>query len=184
MPPSRNAISIGYFPKRIVPRPDWLKVSSVFDICSVSECMSSGPEDWINHWRHNDLWVYDTEEIAWSIVRDQSKTGVYAIPAYRMVPLLFDSGKAEVLDIPPLSVQELSADFQFLGFDVVSRSQGANFECSPLSCNGVAETEPVNAHCLVDDEETALRLALTFSSGAIGCEPGPYRVLEVWRRQK
>ena len=182
MLPSPNAILIGYFPKQIVPRPEWLKAPGVLDICSVSECMSSGPDDWVNQWRHNEMWMYDTEEIAWSIVGGQLESTSFEIVAYRMVPHIFDNGKAESLAIPPLGVQALPADFRFLGFDVVSRSQGVAFECSPLSCNGVAATEPVNAHCLVDDEKTARRLALAFSNQAIGCEPGPYCIVEVWRR--
>ncbi len=184
MPPSRSAIPIGYFPKRIAPRPEWLKAPSVVDICSVSECMSPGPEGWINHWRQNDMWMYDTEEIARSIVGDSPEKTAFHMFAYRIVPLLFDQGQSEVLAMPSLTVQELPADYRFLGFDIVSRSQGACFECSPLSCNGVAETEAVNAHCLVDNEETALRLAHAFSNQSIGCEPGPYCVIEVWRRQE
>jgi hypothetical protein len=73
--------------------------------------------------------------------------------------------------------------YRFVGFDIVSRSHAPEFEHSPLSCNGVAEKETVNAHCLVDDAETALRLARDFSEQEGRCEPGPYYILEVWRRQ-
>ncbi|MEN6498701.1 MAG: hypothetical protein ABFD16_30720, partial [Thermoguttaceae bacterium] len=87
----------------------------------------------------------------------------------------------------PLSVQELPGDFRFLGFDIVTLPQGPaqspTFDHSPLSCNGVAATEPVNTHCLVDEEETAQRLACAFSDQSIACEPGAYCVVEVWCRE-
>jgi hypothetical protein len=179
---SHNPILIGYFPKHILPRPDWLKAPHVLDICSVSECMSPGPKDWISLWRHNDMFLYDSEESARSVARDRSENGPFEILAYRIVPTLFNNGHPEPFALPALGVQELSGDFQLLGFDIVSRSMGACFECSPLSCNGIAESEAVNAHCLVDDAETAVRLALAFSSQVIPCEPGPYCIMEVWRR--
>jgi hypothetical protein len=64
-----------------------------------------------------------------------------------------------------------------LGYDVVSRSLGSNFECSPLSCNSAAEEIEVNGYCLIDRLEAAVEAARTFSSG--NWEPGPYYVLEV-----
>ncbi len=183
MRPSRNAILIGYFPKRIVPRPDWLNAPAVADVCSVSECMSPGPEDWISYWRHNEIWVYDTAETASSLITDRADRALFALLAYRILPLKFDVGNVKPLAVPRLDVQELPADFTFLGFDIVSRSQEAGFECSPLSCNGIAETVSVNDHCLVDDESTAIQLARDFSQQVSRCEPGPYYVIEVWRRQ-
>jgi hypothetical protein len=184
MPPSRHATLIGYMPKHIVPRPEWLNAANVVDICSVSECMSPGPKDWISLWRQNEMWVFDTEEIARSIVEDRSEDSPFEVLAFRLLPLFCNNGNTETLAIPPLNVQELPADFLFLGFDIVSRSLGTSFECSPLSCNSVAETKPVNCHCLVDEEDTAVRLARAFSDQSIACEPGPYYIVEVWRRQQ
>jgi hypothetical protein len=66
---------------------------------------------------------------------------------------------------------------------VVSRSCGSSFECSPLSCNGAAERVEVNEYCLVDDPAEAFRLAALFSRLEEGYEPGPYFVVEVWRRE-
>jgi hypothetical protein len=51
------------------------------------------------------------------------------------------------------------------------------FGCSPLSCNGMAESLPVNDFCLIDDLETALAAARRF--GIEQPEPGPYLVIEV-----
>ena len=48
-------VDAGYFAKMIEPTPDWLHCQSVREICSVSTCVSSGAEDWVDHWRHNEL---------------------------------------------------------------------------------------------------------------------------------
>ncbi len=40
----------------------------------------------------------------------------------------------------------------------------------------------VNEHCLLDDAAEAFRLAVPFSREE-GAEPGPYFVVEVWRRE-
>ena len=55
---------IGYFAKKTATRPDWLKAPSVEEICSVAGCISVGPEGWIDRWEHNDMWVFDTPELA------------------------------------------------------------------------------------------------------------------------
>ena len=51
------------------------------------------------------------------------------------------------------------------------------FGCSPLSCNGMAESVAVNDFCLVDDIKTALAAARRF--GIQQPEPGPYVIVEV-----
>lgn len=63
---------------------------------------------------------------------------------------------------------------------MVSRSAGTDFECSPLSCNGLSKEIPVNAHCLLETVEEAL--ALVRSPRMQDTEPGPYVVVEVSRR--
>lgn len=66
-----------------------------------------------------------------------------------------------------------------IGYDVVSRSGGHLFECSPLSCNGGWQQFAVNEFCLFASLPEALRGAVTFSGP--GWEPGPYFVVEVLR---
>ena len=39
----------------------------------------------------------------------------------------------------------------------------------------------MNRYCLVDDLDTAIPMARDFAAG--NCEPGPYCVVEVWRRE-
>ena len=174
-------ILIGYFPKRTVKRPDWLKANAVEEVCSASNCISAGPDDWISRWEHNEMWVYDTPELAWSAVPETTRRE-FELYAYKMFPVQFDGGQMQSLEIPSLRVTPVPADFEHLGFDVANRTCGNAFECSPLSCTGGAEEAVVNRHCLVDEADSAFRLAGEFEAG--GAEPGPYFVVEVWRRKR
>lgn len=173
-------VLIGYFPKRTLQRPDWLQAAGVDEICSVSTCISPAPEGWIDHWRHNEMWVYDTPELALSILTDAMRRE-FDLYAYQVWPVQFDQGQQHSFNLPLLQVAPLPPSFERLGLDVVSRSCGSTFECSPLSCNSMADHVAVNRHCLVDDVAVALQLAAEFEAG--GCEPGPYFVVEVWRQR-
>jgi len=63
------------------------------------------------------------------------------------------------------------------GFDVTAFSAQNSAECSPLSCNLMADKFKVNAHCLLNTFNEAKVL---IESGALKqCEPGPYRIFEV-----
>lgn len=161
-------------------RPDWLKAAAVDEVCSVSVCVSEDPDGWIDQWRHNEMGAYDTPELAWSVVPGPARSE-FDLYAYWVFPLEFVEGQQCSFSLPPLHVRPLPASFERLGYDVVSRSSGHYFECSPLSCNHMAEHVPTNRHCLVDDAETAFQLASEFE--ASGCEPGPYYVVEVWREK-
>jgi hypothetical protein len=172
---------IGYFPKQVVPRPDRLAAGRVKEVCSVSEHVSPGPPNWIDRWAHNEMCAFDDEQAAWGVVPGGPANAAYQMFAYRQFPVVFDHGERRPLAIPPLAVQPLPNAYRRLGYDVVSRCGGYSFECSPLSCNYAAETTRVNEHCLVDDPAEAFRLAARFSREE-GAEPGPYYVVEVWRR--
>lgn len=67
------------------------------------------------------------------------------------------------------------------GFDVVTFTSQTGAECSPLSCNQMAEKLAVNEHCLLSSFLNAKQLVEvgTFEK----CEPGPYRIFEVNRIQ-
>lgn len=172
---------IGYFPKHVAPRPDWL-AGPVKEVCSVSECISPGPENWIHRWVHNDLWVYNDEQTAWSVVPEGESNTAYEMFAYRLFPVEFVDGEQRPFTIPPLNIQPLPANYVRLGYDVVSRIRGSSFECSPLSCNHAYERVRVNEYCLVDDPDEAFRLAALFSRPD-EAEPGPYVIVEVWRQR-
>lgn len=172
-------VLIGYFPKKIVQRPEWLKAAGVTAIRSVCECTSSGPPHWIHHWTHNEMWVYSTIAAAWEVVPKDERPR-YELQAYRMLPVAWDEGTEKPFVIPPLQVEQLPSDFQRVGFDAVSMETGtAGFGHSPLSCNNMAQEIRANEDCLLDDLDVAKRTANAFSRGHV--EPGPYFVVEVLR---
>jgi hypothetical protein len=173
-------VLIGYFPKKVVQRPDWLKAAGVSAIRSVCECVSAGPPDWIQRWTHNEMWVYSTIPAAWAVVPENERPE-YELQAYRMLPMAWNVGTEKPFAIPPLDVESLPADFQSVGFDVVSiESSAEGFGHSPLSCNHMAQEITTNKDCLLDDIDIAKQTADTFSRGHV--EPGPYYVVEVLRR--
>ena len=169
----------GYFPKRIVSLGAWLKAPVMREIWSVSECISKGPPDWIEHWRHNDFGLFDSEEIAESIVPEGDR-GHYTIVAYRVWDRMFDGGEEVPAPALPPALTEPDARFSRVGFDAVARSGMTSFECSPLSCNGAARTFSANEKCLFQTAEEAIAGAKAFSKG--GWEPGPYWVVEILSR--
>ena len=69
--------------------------------------------------------------------------------------------------------------FRRFGFDSVSKSMESilGFECSPLSCNSMADEIPTNAACLFPTLDAALAGADRFSREQP--EPGDYYVVEV-----
>jgi hypothetical protein len=172
-------VDAGYFPKRTVKRPEWLKASEVEEICSVSLCISDGPSDWIQKWLHNDLGFYDMQALAWQVVGPE-RTG-FEMFAYRVYPLMFTEGEATAWQVPTHPTLDLSR-FEFLGFDLANKTVGvSNFECSPLSCNGGAENFPVNKFCLMEELTAAYEACTAVSKGEY--EPGPYHLLQVYRRK-
>jgi hypothetical protein len=103
----------------------------------------------------------------------------YRLYGYEVYPLEFVDGDARTYDVIQPHVAPLGEAFSPVGWDAVSRSEGQDFECSPLSCNSMVERFGVNAYCLVDLPD-AHTLATTAERD--GCEPGPYVVVKVWRR--
>ena len=165
--------------------------AGVEEICSVSECIVKSPPEWVEKWAHNtETWLFDTPEAAWSVVPAAERER-YRLYAYRLLPVLFhESGQETEHPLPEFTAVPVPGRFSCLGYDAVVRHVGTThsggnetpaFSCSPLSCNGMAAEYPVNRYCLVDDLDTAIAMARDFAAG--NCEPGPYCVVEVWRRE-
>jgi len=171
-------VLIGYFPKRRTPNPGWMIPEHVEEIASVSNCITKEPAEWIGYWGHNEMFVFDSPDAAMSVVPDSSRSD-FEVHAYSLFPVQFVKGRQDVFEIPHVRPHALSAGFERLGYDVVSRSCGSTFECSPLSCNGFEATLPVNRWCLLDDVGAAFELAARVEPS--GGEPGPYFIVEVWR---
>jgi hypothetical protein len=170
---------VGYFPKRTDVPAGWQGPPVVEELGSVSECLAPGPTGWINSWRHNDLGFFDTPELARSVI--PADTTGFSLFGYRLWGQKFVDGRAQPFAAPPVAARPLPETFRSLGFDVVSKSVSDFFECSPLSCNGMADGAPVNRYCLVDSREAARSLAERFSREQP--EPGEYYVFEVFREQ-
>lgn len=179
--PGEIPVPIGYFPKRVTPRGGVLNSPDVREICSVSECIASAPDDWIRAWRHNDWGYYDDPATAWEIVPEEVRAA-FRMFAYELFPVRYVNGDPESRAVAAPAVRPIPAGFEALGYDVVSRGSSSFFECSPLSCNGWADEVGANAYCLVDDPEDAHRLAAI--AEAEGYEPGDYHVLRVWRERR
>lgn len=176
-------VQLGFFPKKVAPRTDWFTNPVVRDICSVSNCISTGPDNWIEKWQHNTTtWMFDSPEAAHGVL-EPTDVG-FTVFAYRVYPILFDGETHQPWDITPSPHYDLTG-FEFLGHDIVSRYGGTNFSCSPLSCNNGCETIPVNEHCLIDDLDTAWTTAKKIAVESKVCgrwEPGPYCLVEVHRQ--
>jgi len=180
-----NPIFIGYFPMKTNKDFGSLKPFGVEEICSVSDCVSDSPEGWIDRWKHNEMWVFDTLELAWSVVpeterKDFDMFGYYLFP--ERIPVKEPSSfEQKPFIIPSLRVTPMDDTFEKMGYDIVNRWAGNAFECSPLSCNGMADEIKVNRYCLIDESDKAFEIAKQFE--AKGAEPGPYYVIEVWRQK-
>jgi hypothetical protein len=169
---------IGYFPRETGIPADWPGGSpNVTEVCSVSNCPNPAPEDWVEHWRHNELGFYNTPSDAWSIVPAQA-TG-FRLFAYRLLPIRYLHERAEPFEIAESVVEPLTDGFVSLGFDVVNKTLTPFFECSPLSCNGMADEVPVNRFCLLPTLDKAISFAQRCAREEP--EPGPFYVVEVLR---
>lgn len=178
-----SAQLIGYFAKPTAVRPPWLKAPQVTEICSVADCISRLECDWISEWRHNELGFYDTPELAWSVVPEPLRAGC-DLYAYAMLPVRFVGGVQEAFTIPGVNPVRRDGSFVRLGYDMVSREFEAGSGHSPLSCNGLAEEVPTNRHCLIATAAEAVAVGLTMEipGQRLRGEPGPYHIVEVWRR--
>lgn len=182
---------IGYFAKLTTKRPDWLKAPQVNEICSASTCISRADWDWINEWKHNEIWLYDSPELALGVVPAET-LNVCDLYAYRLYPVRFIKGSRKPFIFPEVKPVALNGSFEQLGFDLFSRtfesvSECAPFfECSPLSCNNLAAEVPTNRYCLLDTAEEAFALAprMETPGETLRGEPGPYHVVEVWRQRR
>ena len=179
----KNMIPAGYLAKHIGSRPDWLKVPHVQNIYSVSCCMTEDFADYTNFWRHNGFWLFDSSDIIHEIAKahsiDISNTTMFYYESYEDE---YDERAMKWVKFRPdenFPVSVRVPDDRILqGFDIVPYSMHTSPECSPLSCNALAETVEVNAHCLLNSLEVAK--CLLEENDASRFEPGPYRIFSVY----
>jgi hypothetical protein len=172
-------IDAGYFAKQIEPKPEFLNAPGVREICSVSECISSGPEGWIEHWLHNEFGWFNRAVDAVRVI-PLGHESRYRLFGYRLHPEIFRSGNRVPLTIPAdVRPEPIPSTFRSLGFDSLNKSMNSilGLECSPLSCNSMAAEIVVNAFCLFPALDDAIAAAERFSREQP--EPGDYYVVEV-----
>jgi hypothetical protein len=175
-------VPAGYMYKTIAAKPDWINALKVRDIFSVSNCISADFRDYINLWRHNGFWFFDSPSVIEKLAAEIgiSLAGMKLL-FYRLYPYQWDAIKGDWITYSPdpsfvTHVVE-PAQSELIGYDVVTYHVQTSPECSPLSCNNLATNMPVNEHCLFDTFEVA-KTAIESGRFEDG-EPGPYRIIEV-----
>jgi len=182
-----KVLALGYMAKRVELRPDWLEVTSVDDVFSVSSCISEDFCDYIDFWRHNGYWFFDSPSVIQELAREEQIDLLGTVLFYyEAFPLEFDADHGVWREFVPessFSTDVLLPESRTLeGYDVATFSQGNTPECSPLSCNHLAEEIAVNRHCLIDSFEDAKNCVenLHFNNS----EPGPYRIIAVYTTEE
>jgi hypothetical protein len=172
----------GYLLKHVARRPAWLKALQVDDIYSLSGCVSANFTDYIQYWKHNGYWLFDAPAAMRAIATanniDLAGTTLFY---YEVFEEEYDEDtktwRAFAPDASVPTKVEPPKAARLGGFDVASFWAKASAECSPLSCNGLAETLAVNRHCLfasLDEARQALQAGAFDNS-----EPGPFRIFAV-----
>lgn len=176
-------IPVGYMAKRVVKRPEWLKANQVADIYSVSTCVSHDFAGYINYWKHNGFWFFDSPEIIQALALENSidikDTRLFF---YEVHDLGYDDDRRSWERFGPeesfATNVVVPAKKRLAGYDVVTFSTGNSAECSPLSCNSIASEVSTNEHCLLQSLAEAKRL---LEAGKFkNSEPGPFRIFAVY----
>jgi hypothetical protein len=176
-------IPIGYMHKRIASRPAWIKAASVNDIYSLSGCILENFADYINFWRHNGYWLFDSSEIIAEVAADHSiSLEGLSLFYYEAYEKQFDSEDATWKAFFPEKAFETDIKAPksktLQGFDITTFFLQTSPECSPLSCNSLSESISTNQHCLLESFDEAFVL---LEQGAfIDSGPGPYRIIAVY----
>jgi hypothetical protein len=173
----------GYMAKRVASKPDWLKANRVDDIYSVTGCISKDFADYINFWKHNGYWLFDSPEIIEQIAQEHGiELAGTTMFYYEVYAQMYDEVNKQWISYGPepsfTTTVHIPEHKVLAGFDVVNSVCRTSPECSLLSCNALADEIQTNAHCLLPDVETAKSL---LEAGRFNnAEPGPYRIYAVY----
>jgi hypothetical protein len=171
----------GYMAKQVSAKPSQIVPAHIVDVCSLSGCISKHFCDYFTSWKHNGFGLFDDPEIIRAVATDASVslngTTLFYYEAYEQE---FDGELWRPLSSGwDLKTNVLvPAKKQLRGFDVVTFSTGTAPECSPLSCNSLANELEVNTHCLFSTFEQA-KTSLD-QNKFTHSEPGPYRIFAVY----
>ncbi|MGA2405073.1 MAG: hypothetical protein ABSG91_25825 [Syntrophobacteraceae bacterium] len=176
-------IPVGYMAKNVVSKPEWLKTDRVFDLYSISNCMSDNFADYIQYWKHNGYWFFDSPYIILSLSAENNiNLNNTKLFFYEVYELEYDEKKQEWRIFKPettfLTDVKQPENKKLEGFDIATFFTGNEPQCSPLSCNALAETIITNEHCLIKSLDEAKKLLETFPFNK--SEPGPFRIFAVY----
>jgi len=169
--------------KRIKVRPDWLNASGVEDIYSVSGCISEDFTDYINYWKHNGYWFFDSPDIIKQLAKDNSlDLTATKLFFYEVYEFQFDDVECRWETFQPeasfTTQVAMPRDKTLDGYDVVTFYVRTKAECSPLSCNSLATMVETNPRCLLTSVDQAKEL---LEEGKFNdAEPGPHRIFAVY----
>jgi hypothetical protein len=192
-PPELHSVKpIGYLPKRTMKFVSE-NMGRAEEACSVSCCLSNAPRDALSLGRHNPMGLYWSETLALSVIPPAERPTAYDFYSYFMAPIAFDDdGEPRDLDDEEnrtmleaaKHVEPMNSDYLQLGWDIVGSSLGWSdgqvFECSPLTCNGLAREINTNRHGLIDGLDRAFAVVPRIIRGP--SEPGTYYLVQVWRK--
>ncbi len=169
--------------KHIESRPEFLKAERVADIYSISSHVSDDFADYINYWKHNGFWLFDSPEVIQQVAREHSlDLTTTQLLYFEVYELEFDEEEDGWKPFEPeasFTTQVIQPETKTLeGYDVATFSQRNSPECSPLPCNSLAEEVETNEHCLFVSLEQAKDV---LEQGKFNnTEPGPYRIFAVY----
>jgi hypothetical protein len=179
-------IPAGYMAKRVLKKPDWIEAQGVEDIYSISSHVSADFADYINYWKHNGYWLFDSPAVIESLARqygiDMQGTKMFY---YEIYDQEWDEKSCKwqaFLPEPSFDTDVKKPSSMALeGFDAVTFWAHTSPECSPLSCNGLAKDIKTNKHCLFESFDAAKTAVETNTMTAENRgEPGPYRIFAVY----
>ena len=178
----QTMIPAGYLYKTVELRPAWIEAPGVRDIYSLSRCISDAFDDYIEHWKHNGYWLFDTPAIMQAIARE---AGLHLEDMKLFYYEVYEKEYSEEVGTwAPFEPEQFPTnvkrpeELHLEGFDVVTFSARTSPECSPLSCCNLAKDLPVNAHCLFDTFEQAWQALETGKFNH--SEQGPFRIVAVY----
>jgi hypothetical protein len=180
-------IPVGYMAKRMPQSGAWLKAMKVpltLEVYSVGNCVNDDFADYVNYWKHNGWWFFDSPAAiqAISLEHSISLDGTLLF-FYEVYEFEFHDGRWRTF-LPDRWVASgdivMPTERQLEGYDVVTfwPENSPAPEHSPLSCNAIANRVKTNSHCLIETFEQAQ--SAVNAGQFTGCEPGALRIIAVF----
>jgi hypothetical protein len=176
-------IDAGYMAKIVAGRPEIIRSASIKDVYSLASCVSKPCVEDLEFEARNRFGLFSSRD---KIFQLAEKKGVDLSQAklfyYELFEQEFDeiTRKWTAFELPSFDTMPIMkpAKRNLEGFDCLNFSADLYFQCSPLSCNGLADKLKVNEHCLFPSLEAAKQ---SLESGEFDhTKPGPYRIFAVY----